>query len=240
MGPHARPFLFMMLGAKGAMVLFYDIAADAIEDHDDWHTHEHFPERLSIPGFLRASRWVATAGSPRYLVIYEVAAVGVLSGAPYLERLNHPTPWTARMMPNFRGMVRGFCGVTSDSGSALGRALLSIRFSALPGRESELRQWLAGEVLPGIAQRPGLASAHLLEPAARPPMTKEQAIRGRDADMPCVLLVTGYSEDALARIGSDALAVERMAERGGSPESTRGRYRLDLFAVAPAHDPELE
>jgi hypothetical protein len=230
----------MRLGGKAAMVLYYDIAPDAIEDHDDWHTHEHFPERLSIPGFLRASRWVATAGGPRYLVIYEVANVGVLSGAPYLERLNDPTPWTARMMPNFRGMVRGFCAVASGAGQALGHALLSIRHRPAPGREAELRRWLAGDVLPGIAGRSGLASAHLLEPAAKPPMTKEQAIRGRDAEMPCVLLVTGYREDAVAHIASHELAAEKMAERGCSPESARGRYRLDLVAVAPAHDPELE
>ena len=65
----------MALCGGGAMILFYDIASDAIDDHDDWHTHEHFPERLSIPGFLRASRWIALAGRPRYLVMYEVDSV---------------------------------------------------------------------------------------------------------------------------------------------------------------------
>lgn len=218
----------MALCGSGAMILYYDIAPNAIEDHDDWHTHEHFPERLSIPGFLRASRWVAAAGSPRYLVMYEVADVQVLSDAPYLERLNNPTPWTARMMANFRGMVRGFCRVISSSGLGLGHALLSIRYLPDPGRENELREWLVATVLPMISTKSGSAGAYMLEPAAKPPMTKEQGIRGKDAEIPWVLLVTGYNLEALARIADDELCVEQFKEHGGSSESVRGRYRLDF------------
>ena len=53
----------MALLGKAAMVLSFDVAAAAIDEHDDWHTHEHFPERLSIPGFLRGTRWIAQQGS---------------------------------------------------------------------------------------------------------------------------------------------------------------------------------
>ena len=48
----------MTLLGEAAMVLWYDITPDAIAEHDDWHTHEHLPERVSIPGFVRALRWV--------------------------------------------------------------------------------------------------------------------------------------------------------------------------------------
>jgi len=211
------------------MILYYDIAPDAIEDHDDWHTHEHIPERLSIPGFLRASRWVAAEGSPRYLVRYEVADVQVLGSAPYRERLNNPTPWTARMMENFRGMARGFCTVVSSSGLGLGHALLSICYVPVAGREDELREWLKRTVLPGISSKPGLASACMLEPAAKPPMTKEQSIRGKDADIPCVLLVTGYSAGALSRIAGDHLPNRELERHGASATTVRGNYRLDYL-----------
>ena len=212
---------------NGAMVLYYDIAADAIDDHDDWHTHEHFPERLSIPGFLRASRWVAVGSSPRYLVLYEVSDVPVLSGAPYLERLNNPTPWTARMMVNFRGMARGFCRIVANSGEGLGREMLSIRYTPAPGRERELRDWLEAGVLPGISSRPGVVSARMLEPAAKPPMTKEQGIRGKDTDIPCVLLLTGYSADTLARIADAELSAAQFSQHGASTATPKGNYRLD-------------
>lgn len=221
----------MALTGAAAMVLFYGIEEQAVADHDHWHTHEHFPERLGIPGFLRASRWVAVEAAPRYLVLYEVEEVAVLSGAPYLARLNNPTPWTTRMMPSFRGMVRGFCGVTASAGDALGQALVALRYTATAGREAGLQQWLATGVLPALAARPGLASAHLLAPAAQPPMTKEQGIRGRDADMPLVLLATGYDAAALAAAVAEQLPDEELGRRGAAPLA-RGTYRLDLVQQA--------
>ena len=211
---------------NGAMLLYYDIVPEAIGDHDDWHTHEHFPERLSIPGFQRASRWVAVAGGPRYLVMYEVSEVRVLSDAPYLERLNNPTPWTSRMMANFRGMVRGFCGIAARCGAGLGHELLSIRYSPVHGREVEPREWLQA-MLPDIAARPGMASAFMLEPAAQPPMTKEQRMRGKDADLPCVLLLTGYDARSLEKVGETQLSTAQFEQRGASVVA-RGGYQLNL------------
>jgi len=201
---------------NGAMLLYYDIAPDAIADHDDWHTHEHFPERLSIPGFRRASRWVAVAGGPRYLVMYEVSEVRVLSDAPYLERLNNPTPWTSRMMKSFRGMVRGFCTVVSLSGAGFGQALLSIRYAPAPGREIELREWLKA-MLPGIASSPGAAGSS----------KKAQGLRGKDAELPRVLLLTGYDAESLSRIGREQLSTAQF-EKLGATVVARGDYHLHL------------
>ena len=174
----------MALCSDAAMVLYYDIAGDTA-DHDDWHTYEHMHERLSIPGFVRASRWVAQAGSPRYLVVYEVTGTDMATAPAYLERLNHPTPWTSAMMGRFRGMVRGFCSVVAWAGFGFGQAAVSLRFTPVPGREAELKDWLAREVLPAMASRRGMAGVHLLQPAPPPPMTKEQALRGPDTPMRC-------------------------------------------------------
>ena len=218
----------MALSGSGAMLLFYDIVADSVAEHDDWHTHEHFPERVGIPGFLRASRWVAVGEGPRYFVMYEVENVEVLSDLPYLERLNNPTPWTSKMMPDFRGMTRGYCRATASAGIGFGSALQTIRFSSMRGREKALREWIE-ETLPAVASSRGLVSAHLFEPAVKPPMTREQAIRGKDAEMAWVLVVSGYDEDAVARIAGDALSDTVIAAHGGAAEVIRGSYRLHGF-----------
>jgi hypothetical protein len=57
---------------SAAMLLSFDVAAEAQAEHDDWHSYEHLPERLAIPGFLRGSRWRMLAGGPGYYVTYEV------------------------------------------------------------------------------------------------------------------------------------------------------------------------
>ena len=106
----------MALHSDAAMIMFYDVAPGAEDDHDDWHTHEHMPERVSIPGFLRGSRWTAQEGGPRYLMMYEVAGIEVLTGPAYAERLNNPTPWTSRVMTTLQGMTRGFFRLSTASG----------------------------------------------------------------------------------------------------------------------------
>lgn len=207
-----------MLGAA-AMLLFFDIAPEAIAEHDDWHTHEHLPERLSIPGFLRGTRWVALRqGQPRYFVIYEVRDVEVLTSEAYLARLNNPTPWTSKMMPHYRGMTRGFCTVTGRAGLGLGNAALVARFRP-SGDAAALRDRLNNEVMPRLAVRPGLGGCYLFESAAAAPMTREQSIRGQDAGVDWVLVATGY----------DAAAVSGLehADPGTLEGAGFGLYRTD-------------
>ncbi|MGH9817721.1 MAG: hypothetical protein ACRD6I_16730 [Candidatus Acidiferrales bacterium] len=209
-----------MLG-RAAMLLFFDIAPEAIAEHDDWHTHEHLPERLSIPGFVRGTRWVALrAGQPRYFVVYEVAEVGVLTSAAYLERLNNPTPWTQKMMPHYRGMTRGFCAVAGHAGFGLGIAALVARFKPA-GDPSWLR-----ELMPRLAARPGLGGCYLFESVATAPMTREQSIRGADAGVDWVLRVTGYDEEAVATLERADLKKSRL-EAQGAATAGFGLYRTD-------------
>jgi len=192
---------------RAALLLFFDIAPDAIAEHDDWHTHEHLPERLSIPGFLRGTRWEALrAGQPRYFVVYEVSDVEVLTSGPYLERLNHPTPWTSKMMPHYRGMTRGLCRVTGRAGLGSGGAALVARFRPA-GDAAALRERMTKEVMSGLASRPGLGACTLFESAAAAPMTKEQSIRGKDAGIDWALVATGYEGEAVAGLERSGLGL---------------------------------
>lgn len=219
-----------LLGSA-AMLLSFDIFPEAIAEHDDWHTHEHLPERLSIPGFVRGTRWTALAGAPRYFVMYEVEALSTLTSPAYLERLNNPTPWTTKMMPSYRGMSRGFCAVTGSFGAGLGGAGLLVRFKPRAGAEAAVRQRLLGEILPGLPSRRGLGSAHLFEGAVAPPMTNEQRIRGGDAGVDWALLVTGYGEDGVAGLMQADLAAARLDALGATGASS-ALYRMEYALTA--------
>ena len=196
------------------MLLSFDVAQEALPEHDDWHTHEHFPERLSIPGFLRGTRWVALRGQPRYFVMYEVKELSTLTSDAYLERLNHPTPWTSKMMPHYRGMTRGFCSVTGSFGAGIGHVGLLVRFKAATGAESSLRKRLLEDILPPLPSLPGIGSVHLFEGAVTPAVTNEQRIRGVDAVLDWALLLTGYSEDAPTRLLHAGLGNGQLAQHG--------------------------
>jgi len=215
----------MALLGKAAMLLSFDIVPEAIVEHDDWHTREHFPERLSIPGFLRGTRWIARQARPRYFVMYEVEQLDILASPAYLERLNDPTPWTAQMMVHYRGMTRGLCRITDSFGAGMGQAALFIRFQPAPGKETALRGWLVEEALPGLPSQTGLASAHLFEGGLAAPATNEQRIRGKDAAVDSALLVTGYSAEAVAALSQTGLGGPQLEQRGATGVSG-GVYQM--------------
>jgi hypothetical protein len=214
-----------------AMLLNFDIVEGAIAGHDDWHTHEHLPERLSIPGFLRGTRWIALQGQPRYLVLYEVRQLDTLTSGPYLERLNHPTPWTSKMMPSYRGMTRGLCSVLGSYGFGMGRVCLQIRFAARAGAEASLGERLTGEILPKLPSRPGIGSVHLLRGAVAAPMTHEQRIRGADAGVDWALLVTGYGRDEVQALAQGDLGGAQLESLGASAV-VAALYRADFTLAA--------
>lgn len=222
----------MALLGSAAMLLWYDIAEQYIDEHDEWHTRQHFPERVAIPGFLRAQRWVSHDASPRYLVSYEVRDVDVLSSDAYLARLNSPTEWTQQVMPHFRGMVRGFCRLERCWGSVLGAVLLSVRYTARPGCDADLQRWLESQQLRDLAQRRGICSTFALSSARDPDMTAEQQLRGRDGGVDKVALVTGYDVAALAALQTSGLDAATLQAHGAAKGSISAMYTLACRADA--------
>src|SRR5690349_24275245 len=102
-----------MLG-RAAVAMWWDISPEVRAEFEDWHTHEHMPERLSIPGFLRGTRWIALSGEPSYFILYEAARWATITAGAYVERLNDPTPWSRKMMPHHRNMMRSLCRVRAS------------------------------------------------------------------------------------------------------------------------------
>ena len=101
----------MALLGEAAIAMWWDMDPNMREEFEHWHSHEHFPERLSIPGFLRGSRWVQADGGNGFFIMYELDAYTTLSSPHYLERLNQPTPWSTKLMPYHANMVRSQCRV---------------------------------------------------------------------------------------------------------------------------------
>ncbi len=70
------------------------------EEFNAWYDDEHLAERLAIPGFLSAQRWVADVGrgEGKYLGTYELQSPAVLQSAEYLARFRNQTPWSRRCL----------------------------------------------------------------------------------------------------------------------------------------------
>ena len=118
----------MPLKGEAFMIIWHDIRAESERDYHLWHTREHMPERLGVPGFLRGRRGVDwTRDKYRYLTLYEGEKLATFGSAPYLERLNNPTEWSLRVQPAFYNFVRSACAITATAGRGVGGAMATLR-----------------------------------------------------------------------------------------------------------------
>ncbi|WBY02957.1 hypothetical protein PE066_05320 [Ramlibacter tataouinensis] len=221
----------MALLGKAALAMWWEVEAPHGADFQHWHSHEHFPERLGIPGFRRASRWRQVDGGPGVLVTYELADHSVLSSQPYLDRLNAPTPWSTRMMPLHRHMVRSQCEVLESRGAYAAGHVMSVRLSPrTPETAEALRAALRG-LVEALPLRPGINGAHLLR--HRPPAiaaTTEQKLRGGDRVADWVLLVSGYDRAVLHALDQGELSAPAL-DGLGATDIAQGLYELAVSAV---------
>lgn len=154
----------MALAGKGAIIIWNDITPEGRDQFYDWHIHEHIPERVGVPGFLRGGRYIAITPEtrPEFLTLYEIADASVAISAPYLERLNNPTDWTKRATAHFRSTARALTDVVLSEGEGPGGVAGTIRFDGTAAAQAALeRMRVAAPTLSEIARMPRISGAHL-------------------------------------------------------------------------------
>ena len=211
--------------------MWWDMAPDVKAEFEHWHSHEHFAERLSIPGFRRGTRWTSATGGPGIFVLYELDAHETLSSPAYAARLNSPTPWSTKMMPHHRNMVRSQCHVLESHGTATARHALTLRFSAESGSETGVRAHFKSLV--AASAPPGIVGAHLLwhQPPAMA-VTTEQKIRvATDQVADWVIVVCAYDLPALLALVTASLD-DSLSDAGVARGRVHGLYSLSHSATA--------
>lgn len=86
--------------SQGLLFVAMDTGAADEAELNRWYEEEHIGERLSIPGFIRATRYQAVEGGPKYLALYEVRDTDVFSTPEYLSYYSgaKETPWTRQVI----------------------------------------------------------------------------------------------------------------------------------------------
>jgi hypothetical protein len=142
----------MALTGNALLAIWHDIEPAARDDYMEWHTREHMPERLSIPGFTVGKRLINhDLARYRYGTLYGGDGLEVFRSPAYLERLNTPTAWSLRVQPMFRNFLRVACLRLVSRGVGEGGAVATVRLDFADGDgEQELRRGadaLAGSLL---------------------------------------------------------------------------------------------
>lgn len=131
----------MALTGSAFLAIFHDIDPPSWTEYMEWHTREHMPERLSIPGFTVGKRLINhTLPRYRYGTVYGGETAEVFRSPAYLERLNNPTEWSNKVQPTFRNFLRVACERVVSNGVGDGGAMATVRLDFRDGAgEDDLR-----------------------------------------------------------------------------------------------------
>ena len=152
-----------MVMAKGLLFMAFDFSTAHEDEFHDWYDREHVPERLRVPGFLNAERWIADDNPKTHVATYDLESVSVLASAPYREVGGaNQSPWTKRVSGMCRRIMR-FEGeqlrpgdLTAPRGAG---ALLVASMDVDPAAEPEFNEWYNTEHLPQLGAVPGVLAA---------------------------------------------------------------------------------
>jgi hypothetical protein len=156
--------------AKGILIAAMDFSTCPEDEFHDWYDLEHVPERLRIPGFLNAERWIDTENPKTSIATYDLDTVAVLHSPPYLAIAGaNSSPWTKRTQ-RFRKSLMRYEGEQILPGDATAPAgaggILLVGMTPSAEVETAFNAWYDTEHVPALARVPGVLGARRYRTAA--------------------------------------------------------------------------
>lgn len=222
----------MALRGKGMLAVYTESAPRHERDLNEWYNREHIDERVNLPGFHRARRYVAVKGRPKYLATYECDRADDLATPRYLRVLANQTPWSRRVIGRFTHFHRLTLRVQLDLAHGEGGALTSVRFVPQPPLRRPLIAWLKQALPPAIA-RPGMVGAAVLEndvEIADAPQQSSSMDRPK-AEAEWLVILEGADPEATARAARGLFKPAALKPFGVAKPAIVGTYRF-LFGNA--------
>jgi len=153
-----------MAGTRGnhLLAVYVGIPSEIEDEVNKWYNTQHVPERLAIPGFQSAARYVSLEGTPKYMAFYELDHANVLETPAYKRLGENPSDWDKRILPNMQVEARTVyeciftCG---EAGAQHASYLLSVRLDIAPEVEDDFNEWYNVDHLPKLAAVPGVHGA---------------------------------------------------------------------------------
>ena len=148
------------IDGDAVLALWNGVEASRRREYDLWHTREHVPERIAVPGMNGARRYVRASGPlPEFLTLYAMEDTGVLQSEPYRKLLDNPTAWSRSMRPSFRGFLRLCCQRLFSLGGGLGTCLAAI----VVDDAIDLRAPAVRDGLQTLVTQDAIVAVHVLE-----------------------------------------------------------------------------
>lgn len=219
----------MALHGKGMLITFTEVKARDERDFNEWYNREHIDERINLPGFHRARRYIAVRGSPKYLATYECDSVDDLATPGYLHLLANQTPWSQAVMDRFTHFHRMTLRTQVDLTHGIGGAVACVRFAPNPRERKALVAWLQETALPRVIARPGLLGAFAAEndvETANAPLQEKSMDHPRVEEAEWIVVLEGADAASVGTAARMLFKPAALKHFGVTAVPTIGTYRL--------------
>lgn len=197
------------------LIFANDVVSEQRAAYERWHGGHHVPQRFTVPGILRATRYQTSGGSPGYLTVYDLADIAVLNSPEYRRLAEQPDAVTLAMRPYLRNPLRLACRALAGADCPHGEFLVMLR---MPDTNvTRAAQWLA-------AEKPATIRFGRIAPDAGGHPIMGQAAMSEEA----VALIFADAPDA-ARATAEALRDAAQAEPLSAPGTGLIYERIESF-----------
>ena len=147
--------------AAGLLVVRSQVAPPLHAEYHAWYDNQHVPDRIRLPGWLTARRYVAVHDPEMFLACYDLENLAVLRRPPYVSlRADRPAAEQAildRIGPMDRRIYRrlGAPAGPEPELDTCGALLLCVWWQPAPDAVAAFHHWYQQEHIPMLAQVPG-------------------------------------------------------------------------------------
>lgn len=224
----------MPLLGQALVGIWHGVQAGREDDYLAWHTTEHMPERLGIPGFLRGRRFTNWALAPHpTFTLYEGAHIETFRSPGYLARLNEPTAWSNSVQPAMTSFLRGGCEVLLTIGQGVGGAVATFRLAGSAEQRSAFEHGLMTAAL-RLRALHGVTSVHVARHQAEVTGAETAETRMRPSvhqgSFSHLVLLEGLSTAILSRLAAESRAI---LEGVDARDIASDIYALDFALTSP-------
>ncbi|MBV9577736.1 MAG: hypothetical protein JO057_04000 [Chloroflexi bacterium] len=143
---------------SGLLAVWMQVPSEFDEEFNAWYNTEHVPERIGVPGFLTARRYVVEGTPGRYMAHYDLADLSVLHSEPYASISRGPSAWTRRIGSKLAENIRNEYELVQSIGEAPAEPApyaLLVRIETAPEDDAELNAWYEQDHLGALQGVPG-------------------------------------------------------------------------------------
>jgi len=218
--------------SQGALVYWFDLAPEMIDEWVEWYIRDHMPSRVGAT-FSAAHCFRAVGSKPAFLAHYEAETAEALLAPEYLALLRKPSTDDRLRRGWYLNTVRATCRVCASLGHGQGGVAATIRVSPPAASRLQIRERLVDDVAPFLAQTRRVGAVQILEAdnEIRTKMDEARVTGQADGSADWVIRVDAAREEDIAGAIARLNEFRAWKELGLMDTAILGSYRL-LYSIS--------